>query len=138
VKRLAILALALLMAGCATEEFVWYKPGASDTELQQAAYECERDTRMAAASFGGGWVGAGEAQAFAERCMNAKGFYATRASALYKEPPVVSGPMTGAKGEIYAPDAKVTCYFESNGAKTTFTAAICARGGGKILGPASS
>ena len=74
-KRLKLLsAFALAVGACQAEPGVWYKGGASESDYQRDTYECERDRQMAAASFGTGPVGAANAEAFAARCMNARGY----------------------------------------------------------------
>jgi hypothetical protein len=67
------LVAALFMCGCADPP-VWSKPGATQADFNRDSYECERDTRMAAASFGTGVVASIQAQDFMGRCMVAHGY----------------------------------------------------------------
>ena len=69
---LAVLA-SLSLAGCADERRL-YRDNTSQADYQKDAYECERDTRMSASSFGGGIVGSMNANDFAIRCMQARGY----------------------------------------------------------------
>lgn len=67
----AIVCLAL--AGCTT--YRWAKPGATEADLQRDSYECERDVRQSG-YYGGGLLGALNAEGFGERCMMAHGWRA--------------------------------------------------------------
>ena len=80
------LVLLFTLSACQSDSAVWYKGGASESDYQRDTYECERDTRMAAASFGTGPVGAANAEAFAARCMNARGYYRVPASQARARP----------------------------------------------------
>lgn len=72
-NRMALLVLAAsLLGGCADD--VYYKEGATQADFQRDSYECERDARMSAASFGGGIAGAMEARNFYRRCMGVRGY----------------------------------------------------------------
>jgi hypothetical protein len=75
-KRVAILlgivALGAIV-GCADERKL-YRDNTSQADYNKDAYECERDTRMSAVSFGGGIVGSMNAKDFAIRCMQARGY----------------------------------------------------------------
>jgi hypothetical protein len=53
---------------------VWDKPGVSDAMIERDQFECEKDTRMSAASFGGGFTGQARAEQFFQRCMAARGY----------------------------------------------------------------
>jgi hypothetical protein len=91
-RMVAAVVAALALGACAEEPWHWHKPGASPQEFQQASYGCERDTRMAARSFGGGIVGQMEAAAFIERCMGAQGFYKQSVHARSAVAPANTGP----------------------------------------------
>ncbi len=124
--------LALSAMGCAQPEpeLVWRKTGAAPGEYEAAAYECERDTRAVAPSFGRGiLIPAIEAQNFAARCMNAKGFYLTT--------PFSAGarPSWDATGKVYPPEAMVLCVFPDRPGSSTTTAKTCLDGKGTIAGP---
>lgn len=62
--------ISLALSGCTT---YWTKPGATDSALMQAAYECERDARQS--NFDNGFA----MLAFQERCMKARGWIKTTA-----------------------------------------------------------
>lgn len=64
---------ALLLGACAAQT-VWTKPGVSREDWRSDQYSCERDTRMSAASFGGGVAQSYFAQQFYNRCLEAKGY----------------------------------------------------------------
>jgi hypothetical protein len=129
-RTTAFLAL-LVLAGCAGQgEMIWHKEGAPPADTNTALYECERDTRMSAASFSGGIQGAGEAQAFMGRCMNARGYYPVSASTL--------GPrraVTYSRGVAYDADARVMC--QVGAGPVPMLAGACVNGGGTIIGRAS-
>lgn len=80
--RLFALIGAVALAACADDPWVWTQSGSSAMPLQQAQYECERDTRISAASFGYGVMAQVYARDFAIRCMATKGWHqqSTRAS----------------------------------------------------------
>lgn len=72
-KRAALLGL-LAVAACQQQAGQWYKTGATLEDFNRDGYECERDTRNVARSFGGGIMGQAEAEGFMSRCMVAKGW----------------------------------------------------------------
>ena len=128
--------LALSAAGCAGQrsEVVWHKEGAAPGDYQAAAYECERDTRMVAPTFSRGvLIPAIEAQEFATRCMNAKGFYLVTASSVGQP-----RPAWDTTGKIYPPEEMVLCVFPDRSGSTTTKAKSCLSGGGTIAGPAAT
>lgn len=132
---------AVLALGARQEPLAWYKGGASESDYQKASYECERDTRMAAASFGGGIVGAANADSFAIRCMNTKGFYRVPVSQAAPVRPVMTTtgpppPMRDASGATYSGGEMVLCKFPDN-EPVKFSARTCSQGHGTILGPAT-
>jgi hypothetical protein len=55
----------------------WTKPGFNQSDWNRDSYECERDMRQSG-YFGTGWIGAGNAQGFFERCLGARGYYKVR------------------------------------------------------------
>jgi hypothetical protein len=75
-KRAVAVALLLVLGACS--HVVWDKPGATEEEFRRDAYQCERDARMSAGSFGGGLAGAINAQNFMERCMTYEKGYTKR------------------------------------------------------------
>jgi len=81
-KRTSLaIALALLAGGCASEpnDRIWQKDNPKPDELRQVSYECERDTRMSAGSFGRNpYMASGQASVFFEQCMNARDWYYSR------------------------------------------------------------
>lgn len=112
-------ALAVLaLTGCA-EPDMWVKAGTTQVDYQKDSYECERDARMSAASFGGGLAGAMNAQGFYRRCMVAHGYTLQQAnsnpSSIYG-----SGMM-----KCRAPDDDIKI----------LTASACASAGGTVIGP---
>jgi hypothetical protein len=66
---------ALGLGGCA--EYAWTKPGLTQADFNRDSYNCEKDMRQSG-YFGGGLVGALNAQAFEERCMTAQGYSKVR------------------------------------------------------------
>jgi hypothetical protein len=68
------LASTLSLSACAAQP-VWTKPGVSFESWRSDQYSCERDTRMSAASFGGGLAQGYYAQQFYNRCLQAKGYH---------------------------------------------------------------
>lgn len=74
-RMFALIGAAVALASCAEQPWVWEQSGGSAVPLQQAQYECERDTRMSAASFGYGIMAQVYARDFAIRCMGSKGWY---------------------------------------------------------------
>lgn len=135
--RTFVTVLALSLVGCSGPQLEWQKRGASTADMQRDAYECERDTRTAAASFSGGLQGAGEAQAFYGRCLTARGYSLAAPASLSgpPPPPVQPTPMRDAAGNTYQDGDRVKCSF-SNGSTVTFGAKVCAQGGGLIVGRA--
>jgi hypothetical protein len=73
-KRLLVMSLGLL-AACGPR-YIWVKDVGQD-ELNRDRYECERDARMSAGSFGVGLVGQMNAEEFMGRCFQAKGYVLT-------------------------------------------------------------
>lgn len=71
--------MALSVAGCG-DDGVWTKQGATYADYRTASYECERDTRMSAVSFGTSILAQHYAQEFFAKCMNTRGFYLQKAS----------------------------------------------------------
>lgn len=71
-RILTLAAVALALSACASGRFV--KPGATAQDWNQDSYECERDARGVAYSFGGGFVAVAEARRFAIKCMAARGW----------------------------------------------------------------
>ena len=69
-----IILTATLLGACAGPT-IWTKPGVTQAEWAQDRYACERDTRMSAASFGGGVAQGYFAQKFFDKCLDAKGYY---------------------------------------------------------------
>jgi len=141
-KRFGTLCLFLIgTSACQNEPNVWYKAGASQSDYQKDAYECERDTRMSAASFGTGFVGAANAETFATRCMNAKGYFLVHASQAAPGPPPTPTPQRDASGRLYGDGERVYCSFPNSPnphlAKVELAAMPCSQGGGVILGPAT-
>lgn len=73
--RVILVGVGLSLAACAHEApTVWDKPGAASGEWQTALYECERDARQSARSFGTGVVAEMRANQFMDRCLNTKGW----------------------------------------------------------------
>lgn len=78
--KLSAVVLGVVLVGlgaCATGQLAakWYKAGSTAADYQKDSYDCERDTRAGAVSFGGGLVGSVGAQNFYDRCMQAHGYY---------------------------------------------------------------
>jgi len=71
--RLVLAVCALSAFGCVGPQYVWVKHAPQD-ELTRDRYECERDTRAAASSFGPGLTGQLNAEQFMGRCFQAKGY----------------------------------------------------------------
>jgi len=71
-----LLLLSLAVAGCQT---YWTKPGFNQADWNRDRYECERDMRQSG-YYGGGIVGAINAQDFFEECLVARGYYKVRES----------------------------------------------------------
>jgi len=79
VLRIAAVGMLVVGTGCA-ERTLWDRPGATEADYRRDVYECERDARMATASFGSGLFAMIEAQNFMRRCMtDAKGWREVRA-----------------------------------------------------------
>lgn len=74
-RMFAVVVASIALASCAEQPWVWAQSGNAAMPLQQAQYECERDTRMSAASFGYGVMAQVYARDFAVRCMGSKGWY---------------------------------------------------------------
>jgi hypothetical protein len=75
-KLLNIAAVAVTMfilSGCA--QTIWDKAGATQQDFARDSYECERDMRQGG-HYGGGLLGAMNAQDFQGRCMVARGWTA--------------------------------------------------------------
>ncbi|MFO1160936.1 MAG: hypothetical protein U1E60_19000 [Reyranellaceae bacterium] len=74
-RRPAAVAVAagLLVAACAGPD-VWERAGATQSDFQKDSYECERDARMSAASFGAGIAASLNARDFYRRCLTAHGY----------------------------------------------------------------
>jgi len=66
-------AAGLALGGCMAPS-VWSKPGLTQEEWLADSYACERDTRGAAQSFGGGIDGMLQARDFLARCLRSKGY----------------------------------------------------------------
>jgi len=66
-------AASLTLSGCMAP-MVWSKPGLTQEEWLADSYACERDTRGAAQSFGGGIDGMLQAREFLARCLRSKGY----------------------------------------------------------------
>ena len=132
--------LVLALCGCADTgySYVWKKRGATDADLQRDGYECERDVRAAAGSFSGGVFGAGEAQAFGQRCMQAKGWALMPTTATFAPDPPGQAPVDrDAMGQrIYPPEALVLCVLPNVAGSSTIQAKQCLAAGGTIAGPA--
>lgn len=136
-----LILLGVAAAGC-DGGYTLQKLGASAADLQRDSYECERDTRAAAISFGGGFVGQANAQSFYERCLQARGYVAvpvtTRVGSRTGIMPssIVPTPMRDASGREYKDDERVMCQMSSTNSPVDFPAKTCAQGGGSIVGPA--
>jgi hypothetical protein len=66
--------MILVCGGCA-KPVIWGNPNVTDAQAQVDSYECERDARMSAPSFGRpGPVAQILAQRFQARCMASKGY----------------------------------------------------------------
>ncbi len=76
--RWAILAVGMVMAGCAP--MMWDRPGATQADFNRDSYACERDSRQSG-YYGSGVTGAVNMQGFFGRCMQAQG-YVLRSSAV--------------------------------------------------------
>jgi hypothetical protein len=100
---------------------------------------------MSAASFGTGFVGAANAETFATRCVNAKGYFLVHASTAAPVPTPTPGPpptptpQRDASGRLYGDTERVYCSFPNSPnphlAKVELAAMPCSQGGGVILGP---
>lgn len=71
-----VLLLLILLASCAPR-YAFTKPDFNQADFQRDGYECERDMRAGAASFGGGWYGDVLAQRFLVQCMQVRGYTLT-------------------------------------------------------------
>jgi hypothetical protein len=67
------LALVLLLLATACGPKLWTKPGFSFEEWNRDRYECERDVRQSG-YYGGGLIGAINAQGFYDRCLSGHGY----------------------------------------------------------------
>jgi hypothetical protein len=86
--------LLAALAAC-SPQYEWRKPGSTQADFRRDAYECERDMRQSG-YFGSGLAAAFEAQAFQERCMEAKGYYkAPLSSSAADAETIVSCDMPG-------------------------------------------
>jgi hypothetical protein len=65
---------ALTLTACAMPTYSWYRPNLTEAEWRRDSYDCERDARMSALSFGTSIVGQVQAERFAQRCMESKGY----------------------------------------------------------------
>jgi hypothetical protein len=65
--------MILVCGGCA-QPVIWGNPHVTDAQAQGDAYECERDARMSAPSFGRGPVAQVLAERFQARCIVSKGY----------------------------------------------------------------
>jgi hypothetical protein len=75
-NRLPLLtALLVLVAATSCHPMHWTRPGFTQGEFNRDSYECERDTRAGAASFGGNIFAA---QDFYNQCMGAHGYSLAR------------------------------------------------------------
>ena len=64
----------LLLTGCTTT--CWTRPDATQQDFLRDRYSCERDMRQSG-GYGDGLIGAINASAFFDRCMNAQGYTQT-------------------------------------------------------------
>lgn len=71
--RPIVLASTFFLTACVTPP-MWSKAGATEADFNAQAYECEKDARLSAGSFGGGIVATLEFQNFERRCMVAHGW----------------------------------------------------------------
>jgi len=77
-RLLAVCAMTLITVEC--NRVMWTKPGFNAVDWQRDNYECERDARAGAMSFGGGLIGSLNAQEFFNRCLVAHGYYQVTAA----------------------------------------------------------
>ncbi len=125
-RRIATLALAgLALAACEGPD-IWDKPGATQADFQRDAYECERDARMSAMSFGGGIAGAIEAKNFYRRCMVAHGYTLRQNSSATASPTYTPPPPDPER-------AIVTCLIPGQ-PPAALTVRSCRGNGGKVVG----
>jgi hypothetical protein len=73
-STLILVLTALLLGACASEPTTWVKMDGHAETWPKDRYECERDARMSAASFGTGLVASRRAQQFFDQCLRAKGY----------------------------------------------------------------
>jgi hypothetical protein len=74
VRSVAVIALALAFAACATK---WVRPGATEQDLAQEQARCERDTDIEFSDATGGLKGLGsyvDRRGYFERCMINRGW----------------------------------------------------------------
>lgn len=128
-RAFVLCALFVGIAGCVEQPMAWHKQGVTEAEMQRDTYECERDTRMAAASFGTGPAASANAQAFAIRCMNARGYSLVNAAVSNN---TFAPPIRDAKGAVYAPGAPVICRLP-NGQQANMVARECVRNSGAVI-----
>jgi hypothetical protein len=119
-----------VLAGCGSgESYVWQKEGATQADLQRDSFDCEATTRAAAASFSRGLQGAGEAQAFGQRCMAAKGW------SLQQLGPDRKATLAPIPPSYFR---NVQCRFSNPPQVLPGTAGFCIREGGQIVEDSSS
>ena len=75
-RTVSAFAFALLLGACSQpsnpERF--FKAGATTDDYTRDSYECERETRSVAASFGTGPAAQANARDFMFKCMSARGY----------------------------------------------------------------
>lgn len=125
---------ASFVTACASQQpdLYWGKEGASSAERDAASYECERDTRAAAVSFG---RNAYDAREFYVKCMNVKGFHLTQFPSSSTSDYVKATPMADTTGRHYGSEDIIVCSFDG-GVTAKVKARVCSQGGGTITGPA--
>lgn len=138
--RVVTTALLLLTAACAGSDagYQWTKAGLTVADLQKDTFDCERETRMVAHTFSPGLFRDAEANAYAGRCMTAKGYTLVRVGAgsmASPAPAIAPGPVSDATGRQYNSTDRVNCRFRTV-ASVELPAKTCSQGGGTILGPA--
>ena len=70
---IAVAVVSVILSGCAPT--IWDKPGATQADFARDSYDCEKDMRQSG-YYGGGLVGALNAEEFSDRCMVAHGYTA--------------------------------------------------------------
>ncbi len=106
-KRLLVLSL-MLLAACGTR-YMWVKKVSQD-ELNRDRYECERDARMSAGSFGTGLVGAANAEDFIGRCFQAKGYVLKQVTESGMDPEWQESQRSGCRKSCAANNLGQACY----------------------------